>query len=175
MQLTTNVIYIARVGYKKLPSPSLFSTTWHLFTFTSRYLELDIFILPLIMDNWCLRHLAYIINCQTPSPPSVEQYSFSYFCKVDLLFRGDTCYRTTVLSYYFNIWRTASRNAELHRKVALLHRRHMLQKGMNAFKWAINRSKLQQGILQDRVSMMLLQSIFTKVNRRFSEVAIQCF
>ncbi|XP_045163017.2 uncharacterized protein LOC123527556 isoform X2 [Mercenaria mercenaria] len=86
-----------------------------------------------------------------------------------MLRKGDTCYRTNVLSYYFNVWKTASRNAGLHRQVELLHRRHTLQKGMNAFKWAINRSKLQQGILQDRINIMLLQSIFTKWKYRTLE------
>ncbi|XP_060563783.1 uncharacterized protein LOC132723125 isoform X2 [Ruditapes philippinarum] len=86
-----------------------------------------------------------------------------------MLRKSDTCYRTNVLAYYFNVWKTASRNAGLHRQVELLHRRHTLQKGMNAFKWAINRSKLQQGMLQDRINIMLLQSIFTKWKYRTLE------
>ncbi|KAL4221576.1 hypothetical protein ACF0H5_019833 [Mactra antiquata] len=76
--------------------------------------------------------------------------------------KGDVCYKTNVLSYYFNHWRTSARNNQLLNKVASLHRRHTLKKGMNAFRWAINRSKVQQGILQDRVNNMLQQSIFNK-------------
>ncbi|XP_052225286.1 uncharacterized protein LOC127840885 isoform X16 [Dreissena polymorpha] len=86
-----------------------------------------------------------------------------------MLRESDTCYRDTLLSRYFAWWKTACRNARLERKVRELHRRHTLQKGMNAFKWAINRSKLQHGILQDRINSMLLSAYFEKWRVRTEE------
>lgn len=86
-----------------------------------------------------------------------------------MLHKSDICYRDTVLSRYFDTWKIALRNAQLAQEVMQLNRRHLLRKGMNAFKWAINRSKLQQGILQDRINGILIQSYFVKWKRRALE------
>ncbi|WAR15777.1 hypothetical protein MAR_005882 [Mya arenaria] len=86
-----------------------------------------------------------------------------------MLRKSDTCYRDSLLSQCFAKWRTAQKHSCLHKRVAELRRRHMLKKGMNAFRWAINRSKLQQGILQDRINVMLVQSTFVKWRDRALE------
>ena len=44
-----------------------------------------------------------------------------------------------------------------------LHRQHTLKKGMNAFKWAISRSRIQIEILQSRARAVLVQATFIKV------------
>ena len=44
-----------------------------------------------------------------------------------------------------------------------LHKQHTLRKGMNAFKWAISRSRIQIEILQSRARGALISATFIKV------------
>ncbi|XP_025080808.1 protein SFI1 homolog isoform X2 [Pomacea canaliculata] len=63
---------------------------------------------------------------------------------------------------YFRQWHTA---AEEHRKTKsadTIHRRHMLQKGLQAFQWAILQSKHQSNTLKQRVQAITVRAAFTK-------------
>ena len=77
--------------------------------------------------------------------------------------RGEICYRSYILGRYVNKWKSSLAKLRLQKAVKALQRKHLLRKGMNAFKWSINRSQLRQGILQDRVNAILLSLNFNKV------------
>jgi len=53
-----------------------------------------------------------------------------------------------------------------------LHKQHTLRKGMNAFKWAISRSRIQIEILQSRARGVLINSKFLKVILNVSSVIV---
>ncbi|KAK3578018.1 hypothetical protein CHS0354_027231 [Potamilus streckersoni] len=93
------------------------------------------------------------------SPPPTISYGVS-------LKKAEIFYRTHTLDQYFGHWKMRASQLK-HCKAALaLHQHHLLRKGMNAFKWAINRSKLHQAIVQDKVNGILLAVSFRKWRSR---------
>ncbi|KAL3861077.1 hypothetical protein ACJMK2_007163 [Sinanodonta woodiana] len=93
-----------------------------------------------------------------PPPPSIS-YGVS-------LKKAEIFYRTQTLDQYFSYWKIRASQLKHCKAAQALHQHHLLRKGMNAFKWAINRSKLHQAIVQDKVNGILLAVSFRKWRSR---------
>lgn len=76
-------------------------------------------------------------------------------------------HRRRVQRDFFFKWKKTAAEHVIIRAADNLHRLHTLKKGMSAFKWAINRSKIMVDIYQNKLKGVLVTVTFYKV-RHFS-------
>lgn len=68
---------------------------------------------------------------------------------------------------FFFKWKRIAAEHVIIRAADNLHRLHTLKKGMDAFKWAINRSRIMVDIYQNKLKGVLMSATFYKVRMMF--------
>uniref|UniRef100_K1R776 Sfi1 spindle body domain-containing protein n=1 Tax=Magallana gigas TaxID=29159 RepID=K1R776_MAGGI len=78
-------------------------------------------------------------------------------------------HRRRVQRDFFFKWKKTAAEHVIIRAADNLHRLHTLKKGMSAFKWAINRSKIMVDIYQNKLKGVLVTATFYKWRERASQ------
>ena len=79
------------------------------------------------------------------------------------IYSAEMFHRRRVQKDFFLKWKKMAADRVMIRAADNLHCLHSLKKGMNAFKWAINRSKIMVDIYQNKLKGILVTATFFKV------------
>ena len=84
------------------------------------------------------------------------------------IYSAEAFHRRRVQKDFFLKWKKMAADRVMIRAADNLHCLHSLKKGMNAFKWAINRSKIMVDIYQNKLKGILVSATFFKVSKSIS-------